>query len=223
MSNTVLIIGESGIGKSSSIRTLDPNSTFIINVLGKPLPFKNAKKNYTVCSKDKPDGNTVSTDNTSEIKAYINAVNTRKPNIKTLIIDDFNYTLTNDFMKNAMTKGYDKYTLIAQNAWSIFNDLNKTRDDLDCFVLMHSDTNNDGKSIPMTIGKLINDKIKLEGMVTVCLHALIIDGEHKFLTQNDNTHMAKSPLGMFDKQLIDNDLNYVKQKIQEYLNEDIKQ
>jgi ABC-type dipeptide/oligopeptide/nickel transport system ATPase component len=221
MSNTVLIIGESGVGKSTSIRNLDPKETFIINVLGKPMPFMGGKKNYINCDKDNPSGNHVATDKTEVIKGLIMAVNDRRPEIKTLIIDDFNYTMTNEFMRQALIKGFDKFSLIAQNAWSIINCLNATRDDLDCFVLMHSDTDQDGKSKPMTIGKLINDKVKLEGMVTTCLHALIIDGEYKFLTQNDGCHMSKSPYGMFKDGLIDNDLTYVKQQLRKYLNEDI--
>jgi ABC-type dipeptide/oligopeptide/nickel transport system ATPase component len=221
MSNTVLIIGESGSGKSTSIRNLDPSTTFIINVLGKPLPFMGGKKNYVNCDKDNPFGNYVATDNTNTIKGLIMAVNDRRPEIKTLIVDDFNYTMTNEFMRQALTKGFDKFSLIAQNAWSIINCLNSTRDDLDCFVLMHSDTDQDGKSKPMTIGKLINDKVKLEGMVITCLHALIIDGEYKFLTQNDGCHMSKSPYGMFKDGLIDNDLTYIKQQLRKYLNEDV--
>lgn len=221
MSNTVLIIGESGAGKSTSIKNLDPKETFIINVLGKPLPFIGGKKNYVTCNSENPTGNHVVTDNCNMIKSLIMAVNDRRPEIKTLIIDDFNYTMTNEFMRQALVKGFDKFSLIAQNAWSILSCLNTTRDDLDCFVLMHSDTDQDGKSKPMTIGKLINDKVKLEGMVTICLHALIVDGEYKLLTQNDGFHMAKSPHGMIKEGLIDNDLVYIKQQLRKYLNEDI--
>lgn len=223
MSNTILIIGESGVGKSTSLKNLDPKSTFIINVLGKPLPFLGARKNYVNCDKDNPTGNQLSTDNTGLIKSLISAINNKRPEIKTLIIDDFNYIMTNEFMRQALTKGYDKFSLIAQNAWSIINELNQTRDDLDCFVISHSETDSSGKSKPKTIGKMIDEKVCLEGMVTTCLHALIIDGYHKFLTQNDGCHMAKSPFGMFKDTLIDNDLSLVKEKMKEYLNQDINQ
>lgn len=221
MSNTVLIIGESGSGKSTSLKNLDPKETFIINVLGKPLPFVGARKNYKNCDKDNPNGNHVATDNSATIKGLIMAVNDRRPEIKTLVIDDFNYTLTNEFMRQALVKGYEKFSVLGQNAWSILNCLNQTRDDLDCFVISHSDIDQNGKSKPKTIGKMIDEKVCLEGMVTICFHSLIIEGQYKFLTQNDGCHTAKSPHGMFKDALIDNDLVYVKEQIRKYLNEDI--
>lgn len=223
MSNTVLIIGESGSGKSTSIRNLDPSTTFIINVLDKPLPFKGARKQYISCNKENPQGNYASSDDSLVIKKLIMAINERRQEIKTIIIDDFNYVLTNEFMRQALVKGYEKFSLLGQNAWSIINELNKTRSDLDCFLISHSQFDDHGKSKPKTIGKMIDDKVCLEGMVTICLHSLIIDGQYKFLTQNDGSHTSKSPFGMFENKLIDNDLLYVKDKIHQYLDEDINQ
>lgn len=221
MSNTVLIIGESGSGKSTSIRNLDPLTTYIINVLDKPLPFRGARRNYLLCNKDNPEGNYSSTDDASKIKSLILAISDRRSDIKTLIIDDFNYVITNEFMRQALVKGYEKFSVLGQNAWSIINALNQTRDDLDCFLISHSQIDEHGKSKPKTIGKMIDEKVCLEGMVTVCLHSLIIDGQYKFLTQNDGHHTAKSPFGMFETKLIDNDLIFIKEKIHQYLNEDI--
>lgn len=223
MSNAIFIIGESGTGKSTSIRNLDEKTTFIINVLDKPLPFKGARKNYLLCTKDNPEGNYAATDDTMKIKSLINAINERRLDIKTLIIDDFNYILTNEFMRQALVKGYEKFSVLGQNAWSIINTLNKTRPDLDCFLISHSQFDEHGKSKPKTIGKMIDEKVCLEGMTTICLHSLIVDGKYKFLTQNDGVHSAKSPFGMFENSLIDNDLLYVKEKINQYLDEDINQ
>lgn len=221
MSNSVLIIGESGSGKSTSIRNLDPTETFVINVLDKPLPFKGFKKSYTPYSDDNKDGNYYSTDNSQKIIALINRINNEMPHIKNIILDDWQYTMANAFMRRALEKGYDKFSEMAKNAWEIINALNSVRMDICSFVLSHSDTDALGKSRCKTIGKMLEDKICVEGMFTIVLHALVLEGKHKFLTQNDGLHLAKSPMGMFDQRFIDNDLAYVKSKIELYLNEDV--
>lgn len=221
MSNSVLIIGESGSGKSSSIRNLNPAETFVINVLDKPLPFKGFKKSYTTYSKETPEGNYFSTDNPQWIVKLIQTINESRPDIKTIIVDDWQYVMANAFMRRAMEKGYDKFSELAKNAWEIINALNALRSDLLSVVLSHSDTDQFGKSKCKTIGKMLEDKICVEGMFTIVLHALIADGNYKFLTQNDGIHLAKSPLGMFTDKLIDNDLSQVKDKIDLYLNDDI--
>ena len=92
----------------------------------------------------------------------------------------------------------------------------ETRENLHCFVLTHSDVDQQGNSKIKTIGRLLDDKISLEGMFTCCLHSIVIDGEYKFLTNFDGVHLAKSPMGLFDELHIDNDLKQVKEKINEY-------
>lgn len=221
MTNTILIIGESGSGKSTSIRTLDPTTTFIINVIDKPLPFKGVKKKFTKINADATTGNYYATDDYNRIRQLIAIVNKSRPDIKTLIIDDWQYTMGNEFMRRAGEKGYDKFTEIGQHAWKILNDLNQCRDDLDCFVLSHSDLDQNGKAKCKTIGKMLDDKITVEGMFTIVFHSIVIDGKHKFLTQHDGMHIAKSPLGMFSEKYIENDLKSVKEQITNYFNEDI--
>lgn len=221
MSNTILVIGESGVGKSTSIKSLNPEETFIINVLGKMLPFKSANKAYKPFNKENPTGNIYSTDNADTIKRLIASVDKNRPEIKNLIIDDYQYVMCNEYMNKALEKGFDKFSLIGQNAWSIIQRLTETRNDLFCFVLSHSETEEDGRVKCKTIGKMIDRTVCLEGMFYVVLHALVRDEKYKFLTQNDGKHLAKSPMGMFNDRLIDNDLNYVKEKISEYINEDI--
>lgn len=221
MSNSILIIGESGSGKSTSIRNLDPKETFVINVLDKPLPFKGFRKSYTAFSDTTPEGNYYSTDNSSRIVALIKKIDTAMPHIKNIILDDWQYTMANAFMRRALEKGYDKFSELAKNAWEIISALNAVRSDICTFVLSHSDVDQSGKSRCKTIGKMLEDKICVEGMFTIVLHALVIDGKHRFLTQNDGVHIAKSPLGMFYDRFIDNDLKFVKDKIESYLNEDV--
>lgn len=219
MSNMILIIGESGSGKSSSIRNLDHKQTIIINVLDKPLPFKGFKNKYKK-SDDNP--NYFATDNPSKIRECIRRINC-KNDIKNLIIDDFQYIMANQFMKKALEKGFDKFTEIGQSAWLIIKDLTECREDLNCFVMSHSDVDSNGKAKCKTIGKMLDDKICLEGMFTIVFHSLTNDNKYKFLTQNDGVHIAKSPMGMFKDKYVDNDLLEISKQIQEYFNEDIDQ
>lgn len=215
MSNATLIIGQSGTGKSTSLRNLDHKSTFILNVLDKPLPFRGYKSKYNSELK-----NYYATDDWVKLCEYIRAIDERRPEIKTLIIDDFQYLLANEFMKRASERGFDRFTDIAQHAWMVIKTLTSTRPDLYCFVLSHSDTDSQGKVKAKTIGKMLEDKITLEGMFTVCFHSMIVDDQYKFLTQSDGVHLAKSPLGMFDDKLIDNDLNLIIPIMQDYFNEE---
>lgn len=221
MSNNVLIIGESGSGKSTSIRTLPPEETFILNVINKPLPFRGANKSYTKLSPDGLTGNYYATDDHARIMRIISTINTKRPEIKYLIIDDYGYTIMNDFMRKALVRGYDKYSEIGKDVWEILDAINMTRDDLICFVMMHSDIDQSGKSKPKTVGKMVDNYICIEGKFTVVLHSVVSDGQYKFITNNNNAHMAKSPLGMFNDLLINNDLNMVAETIHNYLNEDI--
>jgi|ERR1700685_1745408 len=222
MSNTSLIIGESGTGKSTSLALLDPSETFIINVLDKPLPFKGYKKKYVpMKSWDDEEGNYYASDDYAKITKCISIVNNKRPDIKNLIIDDFQYTMCNEFMRRATEKGFEKFTEIGRNAWSLIRELIQCREDLFCFVLSHSDVDATGRHKCKSIGKMLDDKITIEGMFTIVFHTQIIDGNYRFLTQNDGTHIAKSPMGMFDDKYIGNDLAFVKQKMNAYYNEDI--
>jgi energy-coupling factor transporter ATP-binding protein EcfA2 len=222
MKNTVLIIGQSGSGKSTSLRNLNASETFIINVCDKPLPFRSANRLYATFSTEEPNGNYYTSDNAATIVRLIKKINADRPDIKNLVIDDFQYVLANEFMSRALETGYTKFTELARNAWLVINELKTTRSDLDCFVLSHSYTDQDGFSKIKTIGKLLDEKVTLEGLFTVVFHTIIMDGEYKFLTRNDGQHLAKSPMDMFDK-YIDNDLAFVKHRMAEYLNEDINQ
>lgn len=135
MSNATLIIGESGTGKSTSIRNLDPYETFIINVLNKPLPFRGYKASYTTLSPDGKNGNYYSSDCYDKIHRVIKLINEKRLEIKTLIIDDFQYLMASEFMSRAMERGYDKFSTIGKNAYDLLTLLTKLRSDLDVFVV----------------------------------------------------------------------------------------
>ena len=216
MSNAVLILGESGSGKSSSLRTLDPKETFIINVVNKPLPFRGAVAKYKKFSSETNEGNYYATDNSAKIKKLIQYINEKMFHVKHLVLDDFGYSISNAFMRRATQKGYDRFSEIASDTFFVLDCLTELRDDLSCFVMMHTEIDVNGKYKPKTIGRMIDQYICIEGKFTVVLHALICDGKYQFLTNNDGQHMAKSPMGMFEQPQIDNDLQYVINKINDY-------
>lgn len=215
MSNIVLILGESGSGKSTSIRTLNPEETFIINVLNKPLPFKGYKNKY---SKDLK--NYHSTDCYKEIISYIKAINERLPNIKNLIIDDFNFVLANEFMHRASEKSFERFVDIGKHTFEIVEELKLLREDLICFIMSHTELSHAGVIKTKTVGKMVDDKVSIEGRISTVLHARVVEGKFKFLTQFDGLHMAKTSIDMFSDMYIDNDLQFVRERMIEYFNGD---
>jgi hypothetical protein len=222
MSNAVLILGESGTGKSTSIRNLPSNETFVLNVIGKPLPFRGGLTKYKKLSSDGMEGNYYATDEAESILRVINLVNQKRLDIKYLVIDDFGYSITNSFMRKATQRGYDKYTEIGLATFTILDKINVLRDDLYCFIMMHSDIDQQGRHKPKTVGKMIDQYVNIEGKFSYVFHSLVADGDYRFLTNNDGQHMAKTPLGMFANQYIPNDLLGVAEGINNYFKEENK-
>ena len=222
--NAVLIIGESGSGKSTGIRTLDPKSTFIINVIGKSLPFQGWGENYTSFSDKTPEGNYLVSDDTVLILKVIDYVNEKRPEIKVIIIDDTQYIMANEFMRKADVKGFEKFTKIGKDAWQLANKYKSIRADLNLIMLTHAeeftDLEGNRRLKAKTVGKLVDNVITLEGMFTVVLYAKVKrdakDKNYIYVTQNDGTTTAKSPMGMFDGDEIPNDLKLVVDSLTKY-------
>lgn len=225
MSKAILILGESGAGKSTSIETLDPKTTAIVNVVGKDLPFKGWKSKYTPYNKADNTGNMIETHQSNSIVNFLKHIDSTRPDIKTIVIDDAQYLMSYDFMARAKEKGFDKFTDMALNYFNVINTAKSLRKDLTVFVMSHvesgTDVYGDKKVKIKTLGKLIDDKITIEGLFTIVLLAQKeIEDEkvkHYFLTNNDGSSTCKSPKGMFDEK-IPNDLQYVLSKIEEYEN-----
>jgi len=215
MSNTVLVMGPSGTGKSTSIRNLDSTETFVINILTKHLPFRGSMSMYSEENK-----NYIETDKASTIVKYIEAINKRRPEIKTLIIDDITFVMNNEYMRRCQERQFDKFVDMGKNMFSIMDMCSSARDDLTCYLMSHVEMSADGMIIPRTVGKMTGDYVGLGERVTVALHSKIVDGEYKFLTQHDGTSYAKSPMGMFDDLYIANDLLYVNKAINEFYGEE---
>ena len=227
---TLCILGESGHGKSTSLRNLNPEETFIIATVPKPLPFKGWKKKYTLIKNDKGKitGNYFVSSKYDEILKILQIVNTKMPHIKTIVIDDFQYMLSYEFVDRATEIGYTKFSEIAQHTMEILRYAEKMRDDLLMVVLTHTENAGDNlnpKYVIKTVGKMLTEKVTLEGLFTYIFFCKIIeetDGtyRYKFLTNTDGEAMAKTPMGMFPEKLIDNDLAAAIKVITEYNNGD---
>jgi hypothetical protein len=232
MAKGVLIIGASGTGKSTSVSHLNPQETFIINVQNKDLPFKGAYKNYKYVDIEvgpPTEGNLAITNNPVVIKKLCEYIDTNRPDIKNIVIDDWQYVAATEFMQKADQKGFDKFTSIGKNIWLIADLPNVLkRRDLDLFYLTHSESAYDEitgtqKMKAKTVGKLVDNVLTLEGMFTVVLYTDVVKTKEKgieytFITQNDGTSTAKSPMGMFEDLKIPNNLQLVKEKMYEYYN-----
>lgn len=218
MARKILIYGESGTGKSTSIKHLDHKTTFVIRVDDKELPFGGHKKKYITKTKEN-DGNMFCTDNANSIISVMKNVN-ELPHIKTLVIDDFQYLMSNEYMRRANEKDFTRFTDIAQNVWKILEEPRFLREDLNIFVLSHSEADdNTGKTKMKTVGKMLDRMITLEGKFTIVLYSMINkDQEFVFLTQNNGLITAKSPEGMFDSQYIPNNLQYVIDRVEAHSN-----
>lgn len=214
-------------GKSTSIRNLDPQETFIIATIAKPLPFRGWKKNYTKFIIDKESkgisGNYYVSDKSDNIVKMMKLVSSKMPYIKTLIIDDLQYSMAFEFVDRAGEKSYDKFNEMAQHILNIFRTTFELRDDLTVVFLTHSEnvgTEIDPKYVIKTLGKLLKEKVTTEGLFTCMLFTEVNFDEdvpkYQFITNNDGKCIAKSPMGMFDELKIDNDLKTVIDIVKQY-------
>lgn len=203
MGVTVFILGASGTGKSYSMKRFPKDKMALINVQGKVLPFRGSGQIQQLRT-DKSD-------------AIMTAMKTMAGNgIKSIIIDDYQYVMANEYMSRCYENGYNKFTEIGRHAWDILNTIRDLPQDVIVYILCHIDRDDNGKEKIKTIGKLLDEKICLEGMATIVLKTAVADGKYTFLTQNSGNDTVKSPEGMFPSYAIENDLYYVDQKIRAY-------
>jgi len=202
MGMPVFILGQTGTGKSYSMVNFKPEEVALIQVIKQPMPFKGAFKNVYV------------SDNWECIKRGIKAA--VKSGFKIIVIDDFQYLMSNEFMYRASEKGFDKFNDIAFHAWSVINAAIDTPDDCRVYILSHTSEDEMGNIKAKTIGKMLDDKITLEGMFTIVLRTVKIQGEYFFKVQNNGFDTVKSPMGMFEGDKIENDLAMVDAVIVDY-------
>lgn len=201
MAKIVLILGRSGTGKSASLRNVEEFD--YINVSNKPLPFRKQKEQtiHELASQSK--------------REIMNKIKNSKTNI--VVIDDCQYLMGFNFMRRVSEKGWEKFNEIQGDYFEVLNyaleldDPNKI-----IYFMSHVDEAEDGKTKIKTIGKMLDEKICLEGMFTIVLNTLVSDGNYYFTTQNSGMNTAKSPMGMFKNYTIGNDLNFVNEAIKNY-------
>ena len=209
MSTAVLILGESGTGKSTSLRNLDPTKTLLIQSIAKPLPFK--AKGWKVRTTLKSEGNVIHTDDAILIEKLL-----RTSPHEVVVVDDFQYVMANEYMRRTAETGYAKFTDIGKNAWNVLTAASALAPHRRVYVLSHTATDDTGRTKIKTIGRMLDEKITLEGMVTIVLRTAVRDGQYTFSTQNDGADTTKSPMGMFAERFIPNDLAAVDAAICDY-------
>lgn len=230
MAELIAIVGESGSGKTTSIRNLDPSKTFIISTTGKRPGIKGAAKKYPnlTIQDNKISGNFFVSANVDQIAKILQIIDKKLTHITNVIIDDYQYVMGFEAMDRAKEKGYDKFTDMAQHAYQVLKTAMGMRDDLNIIVSTHSENMGDRLSPyykMKTLGKMLDSVVTLEGLFTYVLFTTIQRDEdgnptYKFITNSDGTCTAKTPMGLFDSIYIDNDLDYVINRIKEYNEED---
>ena len=198
MAVLVMAYGQSGTGKSTSLRNFKNEEVAVVNVSGKPLPFRGDIKPYN-------------SDNYQKIMAAIQGTDR-----KSIVIDDATYLMVNAFMRNAKVVGYQKYTDMAYDFNALVEFCANLPDEKIVYFLGHSDQADDGREHFKTIGKMLDNYVTLEGRFTIVLKTVVQDGKYMFSTQNNGQDTVKSPMGMFEHALIDNDLKAVDDTIREY-------
>lgn len=194
----VLVLGESGSGKSCSLRNFNKEDVVIYNIAGKPLPFKKQL-------------NKADNVNYTQIKS-----NMQKGNFKTYVIDDSQYLMAFEMFDRAKELGYNKFTDVALNFRGLVDFvIRNTPVDVIVYFLHHTETTDTGKIKAKTSGKMLDKQLTLEGLFSIVLLCKTDGQEHYFETQSDGYSTCKSPMGMFDLK-IDNDLKMVDDKIREY-------
>lgn len=195
----VLIMGESGSGKSTSLRNFEPEEISILNVAGKPLPFRKKLPKL----------------NTSDYNMIITALSRSEK--KSFAIDDSQYLLSFEMFNRAKETGYQKFTDMALNLYTLIRFvIEKLPEDKIVYFLHHVEVTAEGRTKAKTIGKMLDEKLTVEGLFSIVLLCQTDGDRHYFVTQSDGSTTAKSPMDMFAEREIDNDLKMVDKAIREY-------
>lgn len=206
MSVATMILGNSGTGKSASLRNMDPSQTLLIQVIPKPLPFK------TKTWKPVQEGGSVWVESNSDMIVK-GMYKTPKP---VIVIDDLQYLLATEFMQRAHEKGYEKFTEMGLHYYNVLVAAGKLEPHKRVYLLSHTDTSESGQVKAKTIGKLLDEKITVEGLLSIVLRTHVINGQYVFSTRNNGSDTVKSPIGLFADEHIENDLAMVDKAIAEY-------
>lgn len=206
MSIATMVLGQSGTGKTTSLRNMDPTQTLLIQVVSKPLPFRSK------AWKPVKDGGNIVVAATSELICQA----MRKTSRPIIVVDDQQYLLATEFMERAHEKGYEKFTEMARHYYDVLTCAMTLPANKRVYLLSHTDTSDTGQVKAKTIGKLLDEKITVEGLVTIVLRTHVINGQYVFSTRNSGSDTVKTPLGLFEEEHIPNDLMAVDKAIADY-------
>lgn len=209
MSYATLVLGESGTGKTCSLRNLDPKNTLLIQPVRKPLPFR-----FTGWKeiKQKGDGNNILV--CADPQQIIKCMHASPFDV--IVVDDWQYILASMYMAARNVKGFDKFTEIGGAGFDIAKAASELGENKRVYVLAHTTSDEFGNTRIKTLGKLLDDKIVVEGMFTTVLRTHVENGRYLFSTQNSGSDTVKSPMGMFSEQYIENDLAAIDRVICDY-------
>ena len=212
MALPVLVEGRSGSGKTFALKNFKPDELGVISVEKGRLPFRSELKVIRIPKWSSGEQQNYGQVNAAKYAWIMNMI--RKATVKSIAIDDSQYLLANELFDRAYEKGYDKYTQMAVNFRNLIHFVNDLEDDDKIvYFLHHSETDSDGREKCKTIGKMLDEKLTIEG----CFDIVLYCQDHKFFTQSNGISTAKSPEGMFDLE-IPNDLKAVDTAIREYYN-----
>lgn len=201
----VLVLGHSGSGKSTSMRNCTADRFGIINVQGKPLPFRTNLKTY----------------DTDVYPDIVNAL--QKGKTPSFVIDDSQYLMSHEFMYRANEKGYDKYSQIGTNFFHLLETIRQLPNDKIVYLMHHIETDDTGREKAKTVGKMVDNYIVVEGCFSIVLKAIATNKGYYFTTKTNGNDCVKTPMGMFDAEQIDNDLLMVDDTIRDFYNIKIKE
>ncbi len=202
MGISVLILGDSGTGKTTSLRNFQPGEIGLINVAKKPLPFRSKLQAYN-------------SNNYINVRSAV--LRYAQKGAKSIVVDDIQYLMTDEFMRRAQESGYGKYTDMAANYNSLFELAPQLPEDVILYLMSHIERDDQGRESPRTVGKLVNEKLCVQGKVSITLHTYVESGKYYFRTHSSGEgDISKSPLEMFEQDLIDNDLKAVDRIIRDY-------
>jgi len=221
-SKLIGIVGQTGTGKSTAIKYLDQKETYIINVAKKELPFKGSEKLYNTENK-----NYAEIDDAVKITQRLRKLSDDAPHIKNIVIEDSNYIMGFTIVSKATEVGFTKFSVMAKDMVDLFREARKLREDITIFYLTHPETVEDGGDIVgykiKTAGKMIDNQVLLEGLLTVCLYTYVEENKdgtasYNLITNRFKKIPAKSPDGMFAEVKIPNNLQLVVDTVKKYYN-----
>jgi len=221
-SKLIGIVGQTGTGKSTAIKYLDSKETYVINVARKELPFKGSGKIY-----NRENKNYKEVDDANEITRLLKRLSETAPHINNIVIDDSNYVMGFTMVDKATEVGYTKFSVMAKDMVNMFKQARLLRDDIKVFYLTHPDILEDSGEIIgykiKTAGKLIDSQVALDGLIAIMLYTFVEEkkdgtASYHFLTNRFRKFPAKTPDGMFPEIMMDNNLQEVANKIDEYYN-----